>query len=90
MAFMSSRKGSGINGSLGFHEGLWGIDLYFDVGSSASSYGLVGMQALTTQTLDEADLLLRPLVPLHAWSAVIPRLHDRIERRLILGDIRGH
>src|SRR5262249_18302516 len=27
-------KGSGINGSLGFYEGLWGIDMYFDVGRS--------------------------------------------------------
>jgi hypothetical protein len=51
-------KGSGINGSLGFHEGLWGIDLYFDVGSYASSYGLVGMQPLTTQTLDVTSGLL--------------------------------
>jgi hypothetical protein len=42
-------NGSGINGSLGFHEGLWGIDMYFDVGSSSQLYGLVGKQQPTTQ-----------------------------------------
>jgi hypothetical protein len=45
-------KGSGINGSLGFYEGQWGIDLYFDGGTSATSYVLPGMQQLTTQTFD--------------------------------------
>jgi len=45
-------KGSGINGSLGFYEGQWGIDLYFDVSRSATSYALTGMQQLTTQTFD--------------------------------------
>ena len=45
-------KGSGINGSLGFYEGPWGIDLYFDGGTSATSYALTGMQQLTTQTFD--------------------------------------
>jgi hypothetical protein len=43
-------KGSGINGSLGFYEGQWGIDLYFDVSRSATSYALTGMQQSTTQT----------------------------------------
>jgi hypothetical protein len=42
-------NGSGINGSLGFHEALWGIDMYFDVGSSVQGYGLVGKQQPTTQ-----------------------------------------
>jgi hypothetical protein len=42
-------KGSGIDGSLGFHEGLWGIDIYFDVGTSLQSYG---MQQPTTETRD--------------------------------------
>ena len=45
-------KGSGINGSLGFYEGPWGIDMYFDVGRSLSSYDLAGMQQSTTQTFD--------------------------------------
>jgi hypothetical protein len=45
-------KGSGINGSLGFYEGQWGIDLYFDGDTSATSYALTGMQQLTTQTFD--------------------------------------
>lgn len=42
-------NGSGLTGSLGFHEGLWGIDLYFDIGSSAQSYGLAGIQQPATQ-----------------------------------------
>jgi hypothetical protein len=42
-------SGSGMNGSVGFHEGLWGIDMYFDVGSSVQPYGLVGNQQPTTQ-----------------------------------------
>src|SRR5262249_54178846 len=45
-------KGSGINGSLGFHEGLWGIDIYFDVSSSLQSYGLTRMPQPTTQARD--------------------------------------
>jgi hypothetical protein len=45
-------KGSGINGSLGFYEGQWGIDLYFDGSTSATSYALTGMQQLIPQTFD--------------------------------------
>ncbi len=45
-------KGSGINGSLGFYEGQWGIDLYFDGGTSATSYVLTGTQQLIPQTFD--------------------------------------
>jgi hypothetical protein len=45
-------KGSGINGSLGFQEGPWGIDLYFDGTTSATSYALTGMQQLIPQTFD--------------------------------------
>src|SRR5262249_41234310 len=41
-------KGSGINGSLGFHEDLWGIDIYFDLASSLQSNTLLGMQQPTT------------------------------------------
>jgi len=40
-------KGSGINGSLGFYEGPWGMDLYFDVSRSRNL-----LQQLTSQTLD--------------------------------------
>jgi hypothetical protein len=41
--------GSGINGSVGFHEARWGIDMYFDLGSSAQPLGLVGKPEATTQ-----------------------------------------
>ena len=51
-------KGSGINGSLGFHEGLWGIDIYFDVASSLQSNALLGMQPTTTPTRDVTSGLL--------------------------------
>jgi hypothetical protein len=51
-------KASGINGSLGFHEGNWGIDLYFDVGTSLQSDGLVGMPQPTTQTHNVTSGLL--------------------------------
>jgi hypothetical protein len=52
-------KGSGINGSLGFHEGLWGIDIYFDVASSLQSNALLGMQQpTTTPTRDVTSGLL--------------------------------
>jgi hypothetical protein len=40
-------KGSGANGSVGFHEGLWGVDIYFDVASSAASYALAAIQQPT-------------------------------------------
>jgi hypothetical protein len=40
-------KGSGINGSLGFYEGPWGIDFYFDFSRSTN-----GAQQLNSQTLD--------------------------------------
>ena len=45
-------KGSGINGSLGFFEGQWGIHMYFDVGRSLTSYDLAGIQQSTTQPFD--------------------------------------
>jgi hypothetical protein len=45
-------KGSSINGSLGFYEGRWGVDMYFDVGRSATHYGYAGMPQSTTQTYD--------------------------------------
>jgi hypothetical protein len=52
-------KGSGINGSLGFHDGLWGIDIYFDVASSLQSNALLGMQQpTTTPTRDVTSGLL--------------------------------
>jgi hypothetical protein len=50
-------KGSGIDGSLGFYEGQWAIDFYFDVSRSVTSsalagYALAGMQPLVgTQPL---------------------------------------
>jgi hypothetical protein len=31
-------KGSGLDGSLGFYEGQWGVDLYFDVYRSSYAY----------------------------------------------------
>jgi hypothetical protein len=37
-------KGSGISSSVGLYEGLWGIDVYFNVGRSTTSYGLAGLQ----------------------------------------------
>src|SRR5882724_1945418 len=40
-------KGPGFNGSLGFQAGQCGIDLYFDGGTSATSYALTGMQQST-------------------------------------------
>jgi len=45
-------KGSGINGSLGFQEGPWGVDLYFDGSTSATAYALTGMQQSIPQTFD--------------------------------------
>ena len=42
-------NGSGINGPLGFHEGAWAIDLYFDVSSSLRTYGLDALLQPTTQ-----------------------------------------
>jgi hypothetical protein len=45
-------KGSGVNGSLGFQEGPWGIDLYFDGSTSATAYALTGMQQSIPQTFD--------------------------------------
>ena len=44
-------KRSGIDGSLGFNEGQWGIGMYFDVGRSADTYGLAGMQQSTIRHL---------------------------------------
>jgi hypothetical protein len=51
-------KGLGINGSVGFHEGLWGIDIYFDISSSLQSYALTGMPQPITQTRDVTSGLL--------------------------------
>jgi hypothetical protein len=51
-------KGSGANGSIGFHEDLWAIDIYFDVASSAASYAITAVQQPTTQTLDVTSGLL--------------------------------
>jgi hypothetical protein len=42
-------KGYGINGSLGFHKGVWGIDLYFDLASSSPSYYVVGIPQTFSQ-----------------------------------------
>ena len=52
-------KGSGVNGSLGFNEGQWGIDLYFDVGRSMTPYGFAGMPQSTPQTFDVMSAGLR-------------------------------
>jgi hypothetical protein len=51
-------KGLGINGSVGFHEGLWGIDIYFDISSSLQSYALTGMPQPITETRDVTSGLL--------------------------------
>jgi hypothetical protein len=51
-------KGLGINGSVGFHEGLWGIDIYFDISSSLQSYALTGMPQPITQARDVTSGLL--------------------------------
>ncbi|MBO0754745.1 MAG: hypothetical protein J2P54_02720, partial [Bradyrhizobiaceae bacterium] len=50
-------QGLGIDGSVGYHEDWWGVDLYFDVYQSAMSYpGFIqpaaGMQSSTTQRVD--------------------------------------
>ena len=42
-------RGFGIDGSVGFHEGQWGVDLYFDVYNSLMSSPLPGIQQSTTQ-----------------------------------------
>jgi hypothetical protein len=42
----------GIDGSLGFYEGQWGVDLYFDIYRSATSYPLAGVQLSTAQRFD--------------------------------------
>jgi hypothetical protein len=42
-------RGYGIDGSVGFHEGQWGVDLYFDVYNSLMSYPIPGLQQATTQ-----------------------------------------
>jgi hypothetical protein len=51
-------KGSGIYGSLGLHEGQWGIDMYFNVMTSATSYALVGMQQPAPQAFNLTSGLL--------------------------------
>jgi hypothetical protein len=51
-------KGLGINGSVGFHEGLWGIDIYLDISSSLQSYALTGIPQPTTETRDVTSGLL--------------------------------
>ena len=53
-------KGSGLDGSVGFHEGPWGVDFYFDVYRSAYAYAnteqladvLVGPQLITQKYND--------------------------------------
>jgi hypothetical protein len=44
-------KGSGFDGSLGFYQGLWTIDLYFDVYLSSYAYTQQWVGALTGQQL---------------------------------------
>jgi hypothetical protein len=51
-------KGSGLNGSLGFYEDQWGIDLYFDVYRSSYGYtqqlgDVLAGQALITQMYND-------------------------------------
>jgi hypothetical protein len=51
-------KGSGLDGSLGFYEGQWAVDLYFDVYRSSYGYPqqwvdvLAGQQLITQQYND--------------------------------------
>ena len=50
-------QGLGIDGSVGYHEDWWGVDLFFDVYRSVTSYPTAiqpaaGMQPLTSQRLD--------------------------------------
>ena len=52
-------KGSGLNGSLGFYQGNWGVDFYFDVSSSVQPYTLVGAQQPTNSLNVTSGLLLR-------------------------------
>ena len=41
-------KGWGLDASVGYHEAEWGIDLYFDAYSSATSYPLAGLVPVLT------------------------------------------
>jgi hypothetical protein len=41
-------KGWGLDASVGYHEVEWGIDLYFDAYSSATSYPLAGLVPVLT------------------------------------------
>jgi len=43
-------RGSAINGSLGFQDGLWQIDMYLDLGRS--TYGLVGVGQAAVQNVE--------------------------------------
>jgi hypothetical protein len=52
-------KGSGINGSLGLHEGQWGIDMYFNVVTSATSYTLAVQPSTIPAFSLTSGLLLR-------------------------------
>lgn len=50
-------QGLGIDGSIGYHEGSWGIDFYFDVYRSGTSYltatqPVANVQSLTSQRSD--------------------------------------
>src|SRR5262249_36000750 len=47
-------RGSGINGSVGYNEGPWGINMYFDLGRSLTSSDPTGLQQSTTATVDGA------------------------------------
>jgi hypothetical protein len=53
-------KGSGLDGSLGFYDGRWGLDLYFDVYRSSYGYmqqlaDVLVAQQLITQKYNEID-----------------------------------
>jgi hypothetical protein len=41
-------KGWGLDASVGYHEGDWGVDLYFDAYSSMTSYPLAGLVPVLT------------------------------------------
>jgi len=51
-------KGSGLDGSIGFYEGQWAVDLYFDVYRSSYAYpqqwvGVLAGQQLSTQQYND-------------------------------------
>ena len=50
-------QGMGIDGSIGYHEDSWSIDLFFDVYRSLTAYpsalqSAAGLQPLTSQRID--------------------------------------